>query len=154
MALKPERYFVADDISFFMDEEATRGGFVVISTGGSGAAMDQGVALATYSSSPSGKTVLGCLMQDVVNKNLSQTHLNFHKDEVNKGSKVQIWTAGTVVTDKVYPGLTPAAGGVAYLGPSGLVQTTAVNSANNPTVGTFLSSKDADGYVKIRFNLP
>lgn len=153
MALKPERYFVADDISFFMNEVAERGGFVSLSTGGSGTAMDQGVALCTYAASQSGKTPLGLLMQDMVSKDLTQMHINFYKDEVPLGSKVQMWTQGTVVTNMVYPGLTPAAGGTAYLGPSGLVQTTNVNSVATPVVGKFLSSKDADGYVKIRFAL-
>lgn len=153
MALKPERYFVADDISFFMTSVAERGGFVTLSTGGSGAAMDQGVAVAAYAASQSGLTVLGCLMQDVVNKDLTQTHLNFYKDEVEVGSKVQMWTQGTVVTNMVYPGLTPAAGATAYMGPSGLLQTVNVNSVATPVVGKFLSSKDADGYVKVRFAL-
>lgn len=153
MALKPERYFVADDISFFMDEVAERGGVVTMLTGGSGAAMDQGVALGTYAAATSGKTVLGILMQDMVNKDLTQTHLNFFKDEVQKGGKVQIWTAGTVTTNFVYPSQTPTAGGVAYAGPSGYLVTSNVGNTN-PTVGVFLSSKDADGYVKIRFNLP
>lgn len=153
MALKPDRRYVEDDISYFMDEVAERGGFVTISTGGSGAALDQGVNVATYAASQSGKVVIGCLMQDVVNKDLTQTHLNFYKDEVQKGGKVQIWVAGEVVTDMIYPGQTPAAGGVAYLGPSGLLMTSN-SSDTRPTVGRFASSKDADGYVKVRFNLP
>lgn len=153
MALKPERYFVADDMSFFVTAVAERGGFLTLSTGGSGAAMDQGVAVATYAASQSGTTVLGCLMQDVVNKDLTQTHLNFYKDEVEIGSKVQMWTQGTVVTNMVYPGLTPTAGATAYMGPSGLLQTVNVNSVATPVVGKFLSSKDADGYVKVRFSL-
>jgi hypothetical protein len=154
MALKPVRYFVSDDMSFFMDEVAERGGFVTLSTGGSGSAMDQGVALASYSASQSGKAVLGCLMQDMVNKDLTQTHINFHKDEVQKGGKVQIWTAGTVVTNMVYPGLSPTAGATAYMGPSGYLQTVNVNSVATPVAGQFMSSKDADGYVKVRFSLP
>lgn len=153
MALKPERYFVADDISFFMDEVADRGGVVTLSTGGSGAAMDQGVALATYAANPSGKMVLGVLMQDMVNKDLTQTHINFFKDEVQKGGKVQIWTAGTVVTDKIFPGLTPTAGATAYAGPSGLFHTT-TGAGAYPVAGVFLSTKDEDGFAKIRFNLP
>lgn len=154
MALKPVRYFVSDDMSFFMDEVAERGGFVTLSTGGSGSAMDQGVALATYSASQSGKFVLGVLMQDMVNKDLTQTHINFHKDEVQKGGKILLWTAGTVVTNMVYPGLSPAAGATAYMGPSGYLQTVNVNSVATPVAGQFMSSKDADGYVKVRFSLP
>jgi len=154
MALKPERYFVADDMSFFMDEVAERGGVVSLSTGGSGTSMDQGVAICTYAASQSGKTPIGFLMQDMVNKDLTQMHINFYKDEVQKGSKVQMWTQGTLVTNMVYPGLTPVAGSGAYLGPSGLLQTTVNNNlVATPRVGTFLTSKDADGYVKVRFSL-
>jgi hypothetical protein len=151
--LKPYREFVADDITFFMKEVAERGGFASVLTGGSGQATDQGEAVVTYAANPSGKTVLGCLMQDVVDKPLHQMHINFHKDEVPVGSKVQLWVAGTVTTNYIVNGNTPVAGGMAYLGPSGLLQTTAVNAANNPLVGKFLSSKDADGFVKVRFTL-
>lgn len=154
MALKPERYFVADDMSFFMNAVAERGGVVCIATGGSGSAMDQGVAVCSYAAAQSGAVPVGFLMQDVVNKDLTQVHINFYKDEVPVGSKVQMWTQGTLTTNMIYPGLTPVAGSGAYLGPSGLLQTT-VNSnlVATPRVGTFLSSKDADGYAKVRFSL-
>lgn len=154
MALKPYRKYGQDTMDFFMDEVAERGGFVVASTVGSGEANDQGVALVTYTTAPSGKIPLGCLMQDMVNKDLSQTHINFYKDEVQKGSKVNLWTEGTVVTNMIYPGMTPAAQKGAYLGPSGLLQTVAGNDVSVPFVGVFLSSKDADGYAKVVFNLP
>jgi hypothetical protein len=56
MALKSDRHELQTDISFFMDEAATRGGAVVHgSTTGSGAAMDQGKAVVTYAAVPSGK---------------------------------------------------------------------------------------------------
>ena len=48
MALKSDRNEIQTDISFFMNETATRGGIVSLSAGGSGAAMDQGAALCTY----------------------------------------------------------------------------------------------------------
>ena len=154
MALKPDRRIFADTIDFFMDETATRGGFVVLSTVGSGAAMDQGEALVTYATAPSGKLPLGCLMQDMVNKDLTQTHLNFHKDEVQKGGKVWVATHGVVTTDMIYPGVSPAVNKVAYLTTSGLLTTTDTNTHASPIIGTFLSSKDADGYAKVSFNLP
>lgn len=154
MALKPERYFVADDMSYFMNETAERGGFVVASTVGSGQAMDQGEALVTYTTAPSGKVPLGCLMQDMVNKDLTQTHINYYKEEVQQGSKVLLWTNGTVVTNMIYPGQTPAANKGAYLGPSGLLQVVGGNDASVPFVGIFQSSKDADGYAKVKFSLP
>lgn len=142
--------FVSDDISFFMDEVAERGGFVVISTAGSGQAVDQGEAVVTYASNPSGKIPLGVLMCDMVNKDLTQTHLNHHKNEVQKGGKVHVRTAGDIVTNMIYPSQTPAGGSPAYAGPSGLFQTNYVNTAATPVAGTFLSSKDADGYVKVK----
>lgn len=154
MALKPYRYFVADTMDFFMDETAERGGFVVMSTVGSGEATDQGEALVTYATAPSGKLPVGCLMQDMVNKDLSQTHLNYFKDEVQKGGKVNIWTKGTVVTNMIYPGVTPAVNKVAYLTTSGLLTVTDTNTHASPIVGVFLSSKDADGYAKVSFDLP
>ena len=62
MALKSDRSTLDIDISFFMNEAATRGGIVSISTGGSGAAMDQGEALVTYAALPSGKVPVGLLL--------------------------------------------------------------------------------------------
>ena len=83
MALKSDRYELQTDISFFYnDGTATRGCVVVHdSTAGSGAAMDQGVNLVKKATS--GNPV-GVLLNDVVNKDLTRTHLNQYKDEVQK----------------------------------------------------------------------
>ena len=70
MALKSDRNELQTDISFFMNETATRGGVVSISTGGSGAAMDQGAALVTLTAA-SGKAPIGILLNDVVNLDLT-----------------------------------------------------------------------------------
>ena len=67
MALKSDRSVLDTDISFFMNEAATRGGIASVSTGGSGAAMDQGEALVTYAALPSGKVPVGLLLNDMVN---------------------------------------------------------------------------------------
>ena len=40
MALKSDRSTLQTDISFFMNEAATRGGVASISTGGSGVSLD------------------------------------------------------------------------------------------------------------------
>ena len=80
MALKTDRSTLQTDISFFMNEAATRGGVVALSTGGSGAAMDQGSALVTYAGLPSGKVPVGLLLNDMVNIDLTRQHLNQHKD--------------------------------------------------------------------------
>jgi len=116
--------------------------------------MDQGEALVTYAANPSGKLPIGCLMQDMVNKDLTQTHLNYFKDEVQQGSKVLLWTKGTVVTNFIMPGTTPAANKAAYLSLSGYLTPTDVNASATPIVGVFLSGKDADGYAKVMFDLP
>ena len=90
MALKTDRSTLQTDISFFMNEAATRGGVVSLSTGGSGAAMDQGAALVTYAAQPSGKVAVGLLLGDMVNIDLTRQHLNQYKDEVQKGGKVAL----------------------------------------------------------------
>ena len=153
MALKPFRVInpYADDISFFMDEVAEVGGLVSLSTGGSGAAMDQASALCTYAANQSGKTYLGVLLTPMVNKDLTQTHLNPYNGEVQKGGKVRINSRCTVHTNMILGTVT--AGGTAYAGPSGYFQTNQTNASNNPAVGTFLSSKDEDGYAKVKVAL-
>jgi hypothetical protein len=153
MALRPDRIHVDSQIDYFMNEEAERGGIVVQSTVGSGAAMDQASQLCTYSSSPSGVTPLGVLMCDMVDLDLTRQHENWHKEEVQKGGKVTIWSNCTVVTDRVYPGQTPAVNNTVYLAPSGYLATADL-IGGNITVGKFLSSKDEDGFCKVKVNLP
>ena len=46
MALKPDRVEHLTDLSFFLDEVAERGKFLIVSTAGSGAAMDDSSAKA------------------------------------------------------------------------------------------------------------
>jgi len=101
MALKTDRSTLQTDISFFMNAAATRGGIASLSTGGSGAAMDQGAALVTYAANPSGKIPVGLLLNDMVNIDLTRQHLNQHKDEVQKGGKVTLLQKGTVVQVQV-----------------------------------------------------
>ena len=157
MALKSDRSTLQTDISFFMNEAATRGGIATISTGGSGAAMDQGAALVTYVADPSGKVPVGLLVNDMVNIDLTRQHLNQHKDEVQKGGKVTLLQKGWVVTN-TFEGTNPSAGDPAYVGHSGNLATTAL--AGNPTnpahllVGRFLSGVDEDGYAKVFIDLP
>lgn len=148
MALKSDRFELQTDISFFYnDGVATRGGVVCHdTTAGSGAAMDQGVNLVKYSTSG---VPVGILLNDVVNKDLTRTHLNQHKDEVQKGGKVTVLRKGYVVTSNITGA--PSAGDEAYA--------SEVNAGNIATSGTyvigrFLSSQDEDGYAKVEVNLP
>ena len=148
MALKSDRYELQTDISFFYNAgTATRGGVVVYDTAGSGAAMDQGVNLVKYATTG---VPVGILLNDVVNKDLTRTHLNQHKNEVQKGGKVTVLRKGYVVTNNVTG--TPTAGATAYrcTVTAGNVSTVASGNA----IGAFVSTKDEDGYAKVEVNLP
>ena len=158
MALKTDRSTLQTDISFFMNEAATRGGVAVISTGGSGASMDNGTALVTYAALPSGKVPMGVLVNDMVNIDLTRQHLNQHKDEVQKGGKVTLLTKGWVVTSNL-EGTDPNAGDVAYLAHSGNLASSNIGgdstiSGARLVVGRFLSDVDEDGYAKVYVDLP
>tara|TARA_R110000824_G_scaffold136793_2_gene300528 strand:+ start:7666 stop:8169 length:504 start_codon:yes stop_codon:yes gene_type:complete len=162
MALKADRHELQTDISFFMNEVASRGGIACFSTAGSGAAMDSNKALVTYDATPSGSVPAGLLMNDMVNIDQTRQHINWHKDEIQKGGKVTLLTQGWVVTDRIYPGNTPAVGNVAYVHHSGYISATVValdgqfdtTMPTNLSVGRFLSKKDEDGYAKVSINLP
>jgi len=159
MALKTDRSVLDTDISFFMNEAATRGGVASVSTGGSGAAMDQGEALVTYAALPSGKVPVGLLLNDMVDIDLTRQHLNQHKDEVQKGGKVTLLRKGYVVTNNI-EGTSPSAGDPAYVAHSGNLSVEDLSSddgdADGSTrlVGRFLSGVDQDGYAKVYIDLP
>lgn len=159
MALKGDRNEEMTDISYFYNAStATRGGVVCLDQStASGAALDQGGNKVKYKAvSGSGDVVIGILLTDVVNKDLTRTHLNQYKDEVQKGGKVTILTRGWVVTNNITG--TPGPGDAAYAD-----KTTAGNIGNAAGVehssgiyqiGRFGSYKDADGYAKVFVNLP
>jgi hypothetical protein len=155
MALKSDRYELQTDISFFYNEgTATRGGVVVHDTAGSGAAMDQGVNLVKYVAVTATSRPVGLLLNDVVNKDLTRTHLNQHKDEVQKGGKVTVLRKGYVVTSNLTG--SPAAGDPAYAChvTAGNIRPDSPGSSGVLQIGRFLSSKDEDGYAKVEVNLP
>ena len=158
MALKSDRSTLQTDISFFMNEAATRGGVASISTGGSGVSLDNGAAVVTYGAVPSGKVPVGILLNDMVDIDLTRQHLNQHKDEVQKGGKVSLLTKGWVVTNSLQG--TPAAGDLAYLGHSGNIATEDLSNddtdadGSSRVVGRFLSSVDQNGYAKVFIDLP
>lgn len=159
MALKTDRSVLDTDISFFMNEAATRGGVASVSTGGSGAAMDQGEALVTYAALPSGKVPVGLLLNDMVDIDLTRQHLNQHKDEVQKGGKVTLLRKGYVVTSSL-EGTSPSAGDPAYVAHSGnlaiedLASDDGDADGSTRLVGRFLSGVDQDGYAKVYIDLP
>lgn len=153
MALKGHRTEREDNIQFFMNEVANRGGIVCVSTGGSGISLDQSAALATVKATSSGSKALGMLLNDMVNVDLTRQRLNDHKDEVQIGNKVTIARKGYFVTDQIVSGTSPAAGDGAYLGAEGRITPTDTGSIASPKVGQFLSAKDEDGYAEVSINL-
>ena len=159
MALKSDRSTLQTDISFFMNEAATRGGVAAISTGGSGVSLDNGAAVVTYAALPSGKVPVGVLINDMVSIDLTRQHLNQHKDEVQKGGKVTLLTKGWVVTNSL-EGANPSAGDAAFMAHSGNISATDLSSddsdgdGRSKIVGRFLSSVDEDGYAKVFIDLP
>jgi hypothetical protein len=156
MALKGDRVEVIQDVSFFMNETAERGGIATMSTAGSGAALDQSNALVTYAAAPSGKVCVGMLMNDMVNIDQTRQHINWYKDEVQKGLKVRLMLEGWAVTNMIYPGATPTAGQQAYVAPSGYITNSRgiAGSTESQAVGRWLSTKDEDGYAKVYVKLP
>jgi hypothetical protein len=159
MALKADRYEESTDISFFYNEDtATRGGVVILADQGlaSGAALDQGENLVKYDTAVATSVPVGILLNDVVNKDLTRTHLNQHKDEVQKGGKVTVMTRGWVVTNNIEG--TPKAGELAFASPftAGAVcnGTTFAAQSGELAIGRFMSRADGDGYAKVYVNLP
>ena len=161
MALKADRHVETTDITFFYNENtATRGG-VVLHDGNqlaSGAAMDQGGNLCKYAAAATDDIPVGILLNDVVNKDLTRTHLNEHKDEVQQGGKVTVMTKGWVVTNNVETGATPTPGALAYASNSeaGAIGVTAddATGSGNLAIGRWMSRVDGDGYAKLHVNLP
>ena len=160
MALKADRHELDTDISFFYNEgTAERGGVVVLDTVGSGAALDQAGAKVKYAVATNALFPVGILLNDVVNLDLTRQHINWHKDEVQKGGKVTVLKKGWVVTNSVDSSTGITAGQTAYAssGTAGNLTASkpgATDEQDRLAVGRFLSKADEDGYVKVEINLP
>ena len=156
MALKADRHELDVDISFFCNvADLERGGILVLDTVGSGAAMDQAGAKVKYAVATNALFPVGILLNDVVNLDLTRQHINWHKDEVQKGGKVTVLKKGWVVTNLIAG--TPAAGLGAFVddGTAGYIATAAeVADGKYIQIGRFMSTKDEDGYAKVEVNLP
>lgn len=150
MALKGDRVEHLTDIGFYKsDAVAERGGILVHSTGGSGAAMDDSLAqvadVSAYTDEPA-----GLLLNDVVNIDLTRQQYNAHKDEMQLGGKVTLLRRGTVVTDLISG--TPVIGEQVHFALDGRL-TTASEESTSDQVGRWLSVKDADGFAKCEINI-
>lgn len=152
MALKPTRVTIpgGDSVAYFMNEVAERGCVVIWDTSSTGlGGLDDPNAVVKLPPN-SGGTPVGVLMNDVVNKDLTRTHLNAHKDEVQVNGKVTVLKKGTVQTNMIAAGVSPVAGNSAYYTTNGVFTTDVVAGA---LVGKFASAKDADGYVVVDVRL-
>lgn len=151
MALKPTRITVygGDSVAHFMNEVAERGKVVTYtaSSTASGNLDDPNSTVIV----PTGAlgTPVGVLMNDVVSRDLTVTHMNAHKDEVPLGGKVTVLKIGTVSTNQLKTGDTPVAGNAAHFTTDGEFTTTTTSDK----VGTFASAPDADGYVVVDVRL-
>lgn len=152
MALKPDRFEEFVDTNFFMNEVAEQGVLVVYDTSstGVGAMLDDVNAAVKLPDveNGSGEYPAGILVGDVVNKDLTQTHLNQHKRESQIGGKVGLLREMEVTTNMISG--TPGPGLPAYFTVGGLLTTVATNSTR---VGTWKGGKDADGYAKLLVNI-
>jgi len=158
MSLRPDRGMgLIDEVGFFCDQvtsalndnKCERGGVMVVSTVGSGVALDDGAAKCVYAADPSGAVPLGVLTQDVVNYDLTTRTRNEHRQEVQAGGKVTLVNKDWIVTNWIFPGVTPAAGDKAYLTQSGYITPTQGTSDNTPLIGSFRTIKDEDGFARV-----
>jgi hypothetical protein len=155
MALKGDRQVLETEIGFYLNEVATRGVVVCVSTAGSGVALDNVSSVATVAANSSGNKPIGILLNDFVNLDLTKFPVNWHKDQANSGDKATILTKGWVVTDQITG--TPVARDFAVLSSSGTVATLAPggtwNEVANPKVGRFITKKDQSGYARVYVDL-
>jgi len=155
MPLKQDRYYTEEQtaIDYFMNATSSRGIIVVHDTAVTGSgAHDDANALVKVPGTASGSRPAGLLLCDVVNKDLSKTHLNAHKDEVQIGGKVVLLRGGPgawVRTNNISG--TPTAGAKAYYNNNGELTPTALAGVDQ--VGRFGSAVDSDGYAKVYINI-
>lgn len=156
MALKPDRYEPFIDVLYFMNETGAAGLVVVhdTTTPASGAALDDAGMLVKLPDVllASGEYPVGMLMGDVVNLDLTRTHLNAHKRESQVGGKVGVARNGSFVTNQISG--SPSAGQDAYFTIGGfLTGNTSAPTSGSKKVGVWRSSKDSDGYARVDINI-
>jgi hypothetical protein len=155
MAIKADRQVESTEIGYYINETASKGVIASVSTAGSGVSLDNSANLVTIAANSSGNKPVGLLLNEVVNVDLTRFPVNWHKDQVNVGSKVTLMTKGWVVTDKITG--TPNAQDHAILSSSGTVAAVAPgaawNEAANPKVGRFRSKKDQNGFARLYVDL-
>jgi len=149
MALKGDRQILFETAKFRLNEVATRGYFVMLSSGTAG-------YVKVVDDMDGDKTeVIGCLLNDMIADNSDSRPVNFQKAfEVWQGGMVPVLEAGRIRTNVIHNhDAALVAGALAYVNQSGILTNNA--SADGYTykkVGVFESDVDTDGYVEVRFN--
>jgi hypothetical protein len=160
MALKPDREIneTTDITNFWTTVAAEKGGCASVVTQGSGAAMGVNITdeanVVGYVASASGAVAKGILLQTVAAvMSATRDFINFENGEIRPSDKCTLIKRGFVVTDMITG--TPTAGGVAYLGASGLISTTSgsFGGATTPVVGRFETTVDANGFARVSIDI-
>lgn len=169
MALRPDIKISQDEISYFMNYVAERGG-VVCATGSSasGVGIDDAGMQVCYDGAPSGKTPVGLLLDDVVNYDLSKQPRNGYKSEAQLGEKVCLLRKGWVVTNflatghgtgilphKLFllPGGRFSERGEINAGPTGAYEISGYAASGYPVIGQLMTRPDANGFAKVWIDL-
>lgn len=141
-----------DDVRCTMNEVAEEGIVVVWDTSSTGhlGGLDDPYGVVKVPTTGAGNVPVGVLMNNVVNLDLTRTHLNAHKDEVQVRGKVAIMKHGQVHTNMLKTGDSPVPGDTAYYTVDGKFTKTTVGGSS---VGKFVSAPDADGYVVVDIRL-
>jgi hypothetical protein len=150
MALKGDRQILFETAKFRLNEVAERGYFVMMASGTDGyvKVVDTDIALTET-------TIVGCLLNDVVDDESTSRPTNFQKAfEAWKGDKVPVLEAGRIRTNVIHDqGGGLSEGAPAYVNQSGvLTEVPATDGYTCRRVGTFESDIDTDGYVEVRFS--
>jgi len=178
MALKPDRSYTNEstDISFFMNETGEKGEVLVFSTGGSGAAMDDANAVVTTpNASPSGQNDIDLTRQHI-NWHKDEVQLGGKVTLLRHGVIVtNVIDTGAGISSQGITNPKPniAVGIPAYVGRGAITSGGTAQGwlTTGPPldergelgrfdvevryrVGTFLSTRDEDGYAKVEINLP
>lgn len=147
MALGPNRQVFQTTVDYAVNAAAVRGGILSYSaTAGE----------AEYNTAGSGAAPLGILLDDVEDLNFDLHPEYLQRNVVDIGSVVGIANKGVFDTDAVVVGNAPAQGLPAYLHPDGEVSTVQLDDGVgnvSPLVGTFRSSLDANGFVRLLLDL-
>ncbi len=147
MALREWRRVDSTTIEFVVNTAHERGGVVSAASG----------QIAAYTASITASSIvpIGILLEDIEAMNFMTHPQYYQRNTSDLGSKVGILTHGSVETDMLVAAAEAHihAGKRAYIADSGLLTIQALAGSDGVQVGTFLSTVDADGFVRVHIDL-